>query len=62
MLSKFIVIVWLSYNYENPVIIGSVEDCDTGKKIAEQLQPNHKAFGCFTEEHWNKQKFAILNW
>ena len=32
------IIVWLGYNYEQPVLIGHVENCDNGMKIAEQLQ------------------------
>ncbi len=56
------VIVWLGYNYEQPVLIGQVENCDIGKQQAERLQPNHKTFGCFTKEHWDKNKFFILRW
>ena len=62
MLTKFMVIVWLGYNYEQPVLIGQVENCDIGKQQAERLQPNHKTFGCFTKEHWDKNKFFILQW
>ena len=62
MLTKFMVIVWLGYNYEQPVLVGQVPDCDKGKEIARKLQPNHKAFGCFTKEHWDKNKFFILRW
>ena len=56
------VIVWLGYNYEKPVLIGTVEDCDKGRVVADRLQPTHKAFGCFTKEHWDKNKFFILQW
>tara|TARA_B100000927_G_scaffold218477_1_gene178598 strand:- start:582 stop:770 length:189 start_codon:yes stop_codon:yes gene_type:complete len=62
MLTKFMVIVWLGYNYEKPVLIGTVEDCDKGRVVADRLQPTHKAFGCFTKEHWDKNKFFILQW
>jgi hypothetical protein len=62
MLSKFMIIVWLGYNYEQPVLIGHVENCDNGMKIAEQLHPDHKAYACFSEEHWDKNKWFILQW
>ena len=62
MLTKFMVIVWLGYNYEKPVLIGTVEDCDKGRVVADRLQPTHKAFGCFTKEHWDKNKFFTLQW
>ena len=56
------VIVWLGYNYEQPVLVGQVHDCDKGQELAQELQPNHKAFACFTKEHWDKNKFFILRW
>jgi hypothetical protein len=56
------IIVWLGYNYEQPVLIGHVENCDNGMKIAEQLHPDHKAYACFSEEHWEKNKWFILQW
>ena len=56
------VIVWLGYNYEQPVLVGQVPDCDKGQQLAQELQPNHKAFACFTKEHWDKNKFFILRW
>jgi|TARA_Y200000002_G_C22239646_1_gene479120 glutamyl/glutaminyl-tRNA synthetase len=62
MLTKFMVIVWLGYNYEQPVLVGQVHDCDKGQELAQELQPNHKAFACFTKEHWDKNKFFILRW
>ena len=62
MLTKFMVIVWLGYNYEQPVLVGQVADCDKGQQLAQELQPNHKALACFTKEHWDKNKFFILRW
>ena len=42
MLTKFMVIVWLGYNYEQPVLKGQVENCEKGKQEAQRLQPKHK--------------------
>jgi len=62
MLSKFMIIVWLGYNYEQPVLIGQVDNCDQGRVIAEQWYPDNKAFACFSKEHWEKNKWFILQW
>ena len=32
------VIVWLGYNYEQPVLVGQVPDCDKGKEIAREIR------------------------
>ena len=62
MIEKFMVIIWLGYNYEQPVQVGLYDDCDTGRTEVKELYPEHKAFGCFTKAHWDKHKHHILSW
>lgn len=49
---EFIVYIWLSTPYNgNHIEVGRFTDCETGKQVAEEQYPEHKALHCILPEY-----------